>query len=149
AFAAPVKTYEVLGMAAGATDDVSVQIPEDMRQALAENARVAIPRTSYVFTGALRPRSCTSRLAPTAIAGRVSSAVASLATTAHPSALVWPSSREAMLTVSPTAVSSARPLAPTWHSSTSPVCRPTPIEKSGRVREGWRRAIHLRNSSAA
>jgi class 3 adenylate cyclase/tRNA A-37 threonylcarbamoyl transferase component Bud32 len=38
---APVKAYEVIGMAAGAADDVSVRIPEDMRQALAENARVA------------------------------------------------------------------------------------------------------------
>ena len=38
---APVKAYEVIGMAAGAADDVSVRIPEDMRRALAENARVA------------------------------------------------------------------------------------------------------------
>jgi class 3 adenylate cyclase/tRNA A-37 threonylcarbamoyl transferase component Bud32 len=37
----PVQAYEVLGMAAGATDDVSVHIPEEMRQALAENARIA------------------------------------------------------------------------------------------------------------
>ncbi len=38
---APVQAYEVLGMAAGATDDVSVHIPEELRQALAENARIA------------------------------------------------------------------------------------------------------------
>jgi len=38
---APVKAYEVIGMAAAAADDVSVRIPEEMRQALAENARVA------------------------------------------------------------------------------------------------------------
>jgi class 3 adenylate cyclase/tRNA A-37 threonylcarbamoyl transferase component Bud32 len=38
---APIQAYEVIGMAAGATDDVSVHIPEDMRQALAENARIA------------------------------------------------------------------------------------------------------------
>jgi serine/threonine-protein kinase PpkA len=37
----PVRAYEILGMAAGATDDVSVHIPEEMRQALAENARIA------------------------------------------------------------------------------------------------------------
>jgi class 3 adenylate cyclase/tRNA A-37 threonylcarbamoyl transferase component Bud32 len=38
---APVQVYEVLGMAAGTTDDVSVHIPEELRQALAENARIA------------------------------------------------------------------------------------------------------------
>jgi class 3 adenylate cyclase len=38
---APVQAYEVLGMAAGATDDVSVHIPEELRQALAQNARIA------------------------------------------------------------------------------------------------------------
>jgi class 3 adenylate cyclase len=38
---APVQAYEVIGMAAGATDDVSVHIPEEMRQALGENARIA------------------------------------------------------------------------------------------------------------
>ena len=37
----PIRAYEVIGMAAGATDDVSVHIPEDMRQALGENARIA------------------------------------------------------------------------------------------------------------
>jgi len=38
---APVQAYEVIGIAAGDTDDVSVNIPEEMRQALAENARIA------------------------------------------------------------------------------------------------------------
>ena len=37
----PVLAFEVLGMAAGEADDVSVHIPEEMRQALAENARIA------------------------------------------------------------------------------------------------------------
>ncbi|HXZ53980.1 MAG TPA: protein kinase [Burkholderiales bacterium] len=38
---APVQAYEVIGMAAGEADDTSVHIPEEMRQALAENARIA------------------------------------------------------------------------------------------------------------
>jgi class 3 adenylate cyclase/tRNA A-37 threonylcarbamoyl transferase component Bud32 len=38
---APVQAYEVIGIAAGKADDVSVHIPEEMRQALAENARIA------------------------------------------------------------------------------------------------------------
>jgi len=38
---APIQAYEVIGIAAGEADDVSVHIPEDMRQALAENARIA------------------------------------------------------------------------------------------------------------
>src|SRR5262249_16703074 len=38
---APVHAHEVIGMAAGEADDVSVHIPEEMRQALAENARIA------------------------------------------------------------------------------------------------------------
>jgi class 3 adenylate cyclase/tRNA A-37 threonylcarbamoyl transferase component Bud32 len=38
---APVMAYEVIGMAAGEADDVSVHIPEEMRQALSENARIA------------------------------------------------------------------------------------------------------------
>src|SRR5262249_20352279 len=38
---APVQAHEVIGIAAGATDDVSVHIPEEMRLALSENARVA------------------------------------------------------------------------------------------------------------
>jgi serine/threonine-protein kinase PpkA len=38
---APVRAHEVIGMAAGEADDASVHIPEEMRQALAENARIA------------------------------------------------------------------------------------------------------------
>jgi len=38
---APVQAYEVIGMAAGEADDVSVHIPEEMRQALAQNAKIA------------------------------------------------------------------------------------------------------------
>jgi class 3 adenylate cyclase/tRNA A-37 threonylcarbamoyl transferase component Bud32 len=38
---APVQAHEVIGIAAGDTDDVAVNIPEEMRQALAENARIA------------------------------------------------------------------------------------------------------------
>jgi serine/threonine-protein kinase PpkA len=38
---APVRAYEVIGISAGDTDDISVHIPEEMRQALAENARIA------------------------------------------------------------------------------------------------------------
>ena len=38
---APVLAHEVIGIAADHTDDVSVHIPEEMRQALAENARIA------------------------------------------------------------------------------------------------------------
>jgi serine/threonine-protein kinase PpkA len=38
---APVQAFEVIGMAAGEADDASVQIPEEMREALAENARIA------------------------------------------------------------------------------------------------------------
>jgi class 3 adenylate cyclase/tRNA A-37 threonylcarbamoyl transferase component Bud32 len=38
---APIKAHEVIGIAAGDADDVSVHIPEDMRRALAENARIA------------------------------------------------------------------------------------------------------------
>src|SRR5690349_46493 len=37
----PIQAYEVIGIAAGEADDGSVYIPEDMRQALAENARIA------------------------------------------------------------------------------------------------------------
>jgi class 3 adenylate cyclase/tRNA A-37 threonylcarbamoyl transferase component Bud32 len=38
---APVHALEIIGIAAGEADDVSVHIPEEMRQALAENARLA------------------------------------------------------------------------------------------------------------
>ena len=38
---APVQAYEVIGMAAGEADGASVHIPEEMRQALAANARIA------------------------------------------------------------------------------------------------------------
>jgi len=38
---APVQAYEVIGMAAAEADGASVHIPEEMRQALAENARIA------------------------------------------------------------------------------------------------------------
>jgi class 3 adenylate cyclase/tRNA A-37 threonylcarbamoyl transferase component Bud32 len=38
---APVRAHEVIGIAAGKADDVSVHIPEEMRQALAQNARIA------------------------------------------------------------------------------------------------------------
>ena len=38
---APVQAHEVIGIAAGDTDDVAVHIPEEMREALAENARIA------------------------------------------------------------------------------------------------------------
>jgi len=38
---APVHAHEVIGISAGDTDDVSVHIPEEMRQALAQNARIA------------------------------------------------------------------------------------------------------------
>jgi len=38
---APVQAHEIIGISAGDTDDVSVHIPEEMRQALAQNARIA------------------------------------------------------------------------------------------------------------
>jgi class 3 adenylate cyclase/tRNA A-37 threonylcarbamoyl transferase component Bud32 len=38
---APVHAFEVIGMAAGEADGGAVHIPEEMRQALAENARIA------------------------------------------------------------------------------------------------------------
>jgi len=38
---ASVYAHEVIGISAGDTDDVSVHIPEEMRQALAQNARIA------------------------------------------------------------------------------------------------------------
>jgi len=57
---APVLAHEVIGIAASATDDVAVHIPEDMRQALSENARVtaeaakaALGITLSIMTGDL------------------------------------------------------------------------------------------------
>ncbi|HET7201508.1 MAG TPA: protein kinase [Burkholderiales bacterium] len=38
---APIEAFEIIGIAAGDADDASVQIPEEMRQALAANARIA------------------------------------------------------------------------------------------------------------
>jgi len=38
---APTEAFEIIGIAAGDTDDAPVQIPEDMREALAANARIA------------------------------------------------------------------------------------------------------------
>jgi len=37
----PVQAHEIIGIAAGEADDASVHIPEDMRRALGENARIA------------------------------------------------------------------------------------------------------------
>ena len=57
---APVQAYEVIGIAASASDAVSVHIPEEMRRALAENARVtaeaakaALGITLSIMTGDL------------------------------------------------------------------------------------------------
>jgi class 3 adenylate cyclase/tRNA A-37 threonylcarbamoyl transferase component Bud32 len=38
---APTEAFEIIGIAAGDTDDAPMQIPEDMREALAANARIA------------------------------------------------------------------------------------------------------------
>ena len=38
---APTEAFEIIGIAAGDADDAPVQIPEDMREALAANARIA------------------------------------------------------------------------------------------------------------
>jgi tRNA A-37 threonylcarbamoyl transferase component Bud32 len=38
---APTEAFEIIGIAAGDSDDAPVQIPEDMREALAANARIA------------------------------------------------------------------------------------------------------------
>ena len=38
---APTEAFEIIGIAAGDADDAPVQIPEDMREALADNARIA------------------------------------------------------------------------------------------------------------